>query len=248
MKIAVCMKQVPSTETRVKISGDGKRIDTAGVTLVINPYDEFAVEEALKLKEANGGEVVVFSVGGAGVVAAIRNALAMGADQAVLLKTEADLDSLGVADLLAKEISGRAFDLVLCGKQAVDDDAAQVGPMLAERLELPCATVVVKLEIDGDKAKATREIEGGLEVSEFSLPAVVTTQKGINEPRYASLKGIMAAKKKPIDEKDVEAPEIAVQVVSLELPPPRTEGRVVGEGAAAVDELIRVLREEAKVI
>jgi len=242
------MKQVPSTETRVKISGDGKRIDTAGVTLVINPYDEFAVEEALKLKEANGGEVVVFSVGGAGVVAAIRNALAMGADQAVLLKTEADLDSLGVADLLAKEISGRAFDLVLCGKQAVDDDAAQVGPMLAERLELPCATVVVKLEIDGDKAKATREIEGGLEVSEFSLPAVVTTQKGINEPRYASLKGIMAAKKKPIDEKDVEAPEIAVQVVSLELPPPRTEGRVVGEGAAAVDELIRVLREEAKVI
>jgi electron transfer flavoprotein beta subunit len=248
LNIAVCLKQVPSTETRVKVGSDGKHIDPAGVQLVINPYDEYALEEALKLKESGGGEVTVFSVGGAGVVAAIRNALAMGADKAVLLKTEAELDNLAVAKLLAAEFGGKGFDLILLGKQSVDDDAGQVGPMLAELLKLPCATVVVKLEIDGDKGRASREIEGGTEMVEFSLPAVVTAQKGLNEPRYASLKGIMAAKKKPVEEKPVEALAPAAEIQSLEPPPERAAGRIVGEGAEAVDELVRVLREEAKVI
>jgi len=248
LKIAVCLKQVPSTDTRIKIGADGKHIDPAGVTFVTNPYDEFALEEGIRLKEAKGGEAVVISVGGAGAVAALRNALAVGADSAVLLKTDADPDSLGVARLLAAEIEGKGFDLVLCGKQAVDDDAAQVGPMLAEILDLPCATVVVKLEMSEGRARATREIEGGVEVLELPLPAVIATQKGLNEPRYASLKGIMAAKKKPIEEKAVTPPASAVEIVSLTLPAARQAGKIVGEGAAAVPELVRMLREEAKVL
>ena len=248
MKIAVCLKQVPSTDTRIKIAADGKRIDPAGVTFVTNPYDEFALEEAIRIKEAKGGEVVVFSAGGSGTVAALRNALAVGADSAVLLKTDADLDGLGAARLLAAELGGKGFDLILCGKQAVDDDAAQVGPMLAELLDLPCATVVVKLELGDGAAKATREIEGGVESLELPLPAVIAAQKGLNEPRYASLKGIMAAKKKPVEEKAVEAPAPLAEVVSLALPPARQAGKIVGEGAAAVPELVRLLREEAKVI
>jgi len=248
LKIAVCLKQVPSTDTRIKIAADGKRIDPAGVTFVTNPYDEFALEEAIRIKEARGGEVVVLSVGGSGTVAALRNALAVGADSAVLLKTDADPDSLATARLLAGELGGKGFDLILCGKQAVDDDAAQVGPMLAELLDLPCATVVVKLELGEGSAKATREIEGGVENLELPLPAVIAAQKGLNEPRYASLKGIMAAKKKPIEEKAVEAPAALAEVASLALPPARQAGKIVGEGAAAVPELVRLLREEAKVI
>jgi electron transfer flavoprotein beta subunit len=248
LKIAVCLKQVPSTETRVRIAPDGKRLDPAGVTYVINPYDEYALEEALRLREAQGGEVVVHSVGGAGVVSALRNALAMGADSGVLLKTETEPDSLGAARLLAAELSGKGFDLVLCGKQAVDDDSAQVGPMIADLLELPCATVIVQLEVSGARARATREIEGGVETVEMPLPALLTAQKGLNEPRYASLKGIMAAKKKPLEEKPVETPAAVTETVSLALPPPRQAGRIVGEGAAAVDELVRALREEAKVL
>jgi len=248
LKIAVCLKQVPSTDTRIKIAPDGKRIDPAGVTFVTNPYDEFALEEAIRLKEAKGGEVVVLSAGGQGAVAALRNALAVGADSAVLLKTDADPDALAVARLLADEIGGKGYDLVLCGKQAVDDDAAQVGPMLAEMLDLPCATVVVKLELTEGKARATREIEGGVEIVEMPLPALIAAQKGLNEPRYASLKGIMAAKKKPVEEKAASAAAAKVEIVSLALPPARQAGRIVGEGAAAVPELVRVLREEAKVL
>ncbi len=248
MKIAVCLKQVPSTDTRVKVSADGKRLDPAGVTQVINPYDEYALEEALRLKEAQGGEVVVCSVGGAGVVSALRNALAIGADSAVLLKTEGEPDSLGVARLLAAELAGQGYDLVLFGKQAVDDDAAQVPAMVAELMQLPCATVAVKLEIAGGRATAAREIEGGVETVEMALPAVVAAQKGLNEPRYASLKGIMAAKKKPIAEKAVAAPAPVVETVTLTLPPARPAGRIVGEGAAAVPDLVRALREEAKVL
>jgi electron transfer flavoprotein beta subunit len=248
LKIAVCLKQVPSTDTRVKVSADGKRLDPAGVTQVINPYDEYALEEALRLKEAQGGEVVVCSVGGAGVVSALRNALAIGADSAVLLKTEGEPDSLGVARLLAAELAGQGYDLVLFGKQAVDDDAAQVPAMVAELMQLPCATVAVKLEIAGGRATAAREIEGGVETVEMALPAVVAAQKGLNEPRYASLKGIMAAKKKPIAEKAVAAPAPVVETVTLTLPPARPAGRIVGEGAAAVPDLVRALREEAKVL
>ena len=254
MKIAVCLKPVPATDTRVKVEGGGKRLDPAGVSMVINPYDEFALEEALKLKEAAGaGEVVLLTVGPASFGATIRNGLAMGADSAVLLGTDGEVDTLQVARALAAEITGKGYDLVLCGKQAVDDDAAQVAPMIAELLSLPCATVVTKLTLEGPvapgtKVKAHREIEGGIEELEFALPAVVAAQKGLNEPRYPSLKGIMAAKKKVVEERPAQLGEPVLEVVSLTLPAARSAGRIVGEGVAAVPELVRLLREEAKVI
>ena len=254
MKIAVCLKPVPATDTRVKVEGSGKRLDPAGVSVVINPYDEFALEEALKLKEAAGaGEVVLLTVGPAASAPTIRNGLAMGADSAVLLTADGDLDTLQVARALAQEIAGKGYDLVLCGKQAVDDDASQVAPMLAELLSLPCATVVAQLTIDGPvaagtKARAHREIEGGIEEVAFALPAVVSAQKGLNEPRYPSLKGIMAAKKRGIEERPAQLGEPVLELLSLSLPAARSAGRIVGEGAAAVPELVRLLREEAKVI
>lgn len=246
----VCIKQVPDTETRVRVGGDGRSLDPAGVTWIINPYDEFAIEAALQLKDALGaGEVVVVSLGAAGVQTAIRSALAMGADRAIHLKSDAgSQDPLAVARALAAVVRELNPGLVWLGKQAVDDDAAQVGPMLAELLGLPCATRVMKFALDGQVAKVEREIEGGVEAAEVPLPAVLTTDKGLNQPRFASLKGIMAAKKKTIEERPAELGAPALEVVALELPPPRAAGRIVGEGAAAVPELVRVLREEAKAI
>jgi electron transfer flavoprotein beta subunit len=254
MKIAVCLKPVPATDTRVKLDPSGKRLDPAGVSVVINPYDEFALEEALRLREAAGaGEVVLFTVGPASSQPTIRNGLAMGADSAVLLTAEGEVDPLQVARALAKELEGKGYDLILCGKQAVDDDASQVAPMIGELLGLPCATVVAKLELKGPVAPGTlahahREIEGGMEEARFTLPAVVAAQKGLNEPRYPSLKGIMAAKKKLIEERPAQLGEPVLEVLGLSLPAPRSAGRIVGEGKAAVPELVRLLREEAKVI
>jgi len=167
---------------------------------------------------------------------------------AIHVKTDAAPDALAVARALSKPLAELKPDIVWCGRQAVDDDAAQVGPMLAELLERPCVTVVAGFELEGQKAKVEREIEGGREVIEVTLPALFATDKGLNEPRYASLKGIMAAKKKPIEEKAAELGEPNLEVVSLALPPERGAGRIVGEGAAAVGELVRVLREEEKVL
>jgi len=246
----VCVKQVPDTETRVKVAGDGRTLDPAGVTWIINPYDEFAIEAALQLKEKLGaGEVVVISLGGAGVQTAIRGALAMGAYRAIHLKTDTVApDPLSVARALAAAIRDLDPGLVWLGKQAVDDDAAQVGPMIAEMLGRPCATMAVSFELDGQTAKVAREIEGGQELVELPLPAVITADKGLNQPRFASLKGIMAAKKKPIEERPADLGAPALETVSLQLPASRAAGRIVGEGVAAVPELVRVLREEAKVI
>jgi electron transfer flavoprotein beta subunit len=246
----VCIKQVPDTETRVRVAGDGRTLDPAGVTWIINPYDEFAIEAALQLKEKLGaGEIVVITLGAAGVQTAIRSALAMGADRAIHLRTDAAApDSLAVARALAAAIKDLGAGIVWMGKQAVDDDAAQVGPMVAELLGLPCATVVAKFEPEGQTAKVEREVEGGRELVEVPLPAVFTTDKGLNQPRFASLKGIMAAKKKPIEERAADLGAASLEVLALELPPARAAGRIVGEGAAAVPELVRVLREEAKAI
>jgi electron transfer flavoprotein beta subunit len=246
----VCVKQVPDTETRVKLAADGRNLDPAGVTWVLNPYDEYAVEQALRVREQQGGgEVVAISVGGAGVPTTLRNVLALGADRAIHLKSELPApDPLAVARALAAEIRGLGPSLVWFGKQAVDDDQAQVGPIVAELLDLPCVTVAATFALEGEKATVEREIEGGREVVELALPAVITADKGLNEPRYASLKGIMAAKKKPIEEKPAELGEPNLEVVALELPPARAAGRIVGQGAEAVVELVRVLREDAKVI
>ena len=250
MKIAVCIKRVPDSETRVKIAPDGKSIDEGGVKFILNPYDEFAVEESLRRKEKAGtGEVVVIALGPPAAQETIRTALAMGADRGVLLQADRlPADGLEAAKELATELKTGGFDLILFGKMAIDDYNHQVGPMVAELLDLPCVTTVAHLEIEGNKGTAEREIEGGVEVVEFPLPAVLTTDKGLNEPRYPALKGIMAAKKKPLEVKPVGPGPGALEILALTPPPERQAGKIVGEGSAAVPELVRLLREEAKVL
>ncbi len=249
MKIAVCVKRVPDTETRIKIAADGKSIDDTGVKFVLNTYDEYAVEAALQFKEEAGGEVVVISLGGEPSQETIRTGLAMGADRGVLLKTDArSLDPLVSARILAAELKSGGYDLILFGKIAIDDYNQAVGPMVADMLELPCVTSIGHLELANGKGTAEREIEGGVEVVEFSLPAVLTTDKGLNEPRYPALRGIMMAKKKPLETKDITLDSGGLEIVELALPPERSGGRIVGEGADAVPALVDALRNEAKVL
>jgi electron transfer flavoprotein beta subunit len=248
MKIAVCVSHVPDTATKIKIGADGKSIDPAGVTYIINPYDEFAVEEALKTKELTGSEVVVISLGSDANKETLRKALAMGADQGVLLKKDGYYDSFSVAYALAKEIQDQNCDLVFFGKQSVDFDNTITGQLTAEILGYNCISVVVSFKLEGNKITAEREIEGGREVVETELPAIITTQKGLNEPRYASLKGIMASKKKVIEEKVTKADHNLTDIIKLTLPITKQPGRIIGTDASAVPELVRLLREEAKVI
>jgi electron transfer flavoprotein beta subunit len=250
MKIAVCVSHVPDTATKVKIGEDGKTIDQNGVTYVINPYDEIAIEEALKTKEKIGGdsEVIILTVGSDKSKETIRKALAMGADKGVLLKDDNQRDSFGIAKALAEEIKAQGCELVFCGKQSVDYDNSITGQLVAEMIDYSCVTVVVDLIIDGSKITAEREIEGGREIVESELPAVITAQKGLNEPRYASLKGIMAAKKKTIEEKPAADSENLTEVLKMHLPPPKQAGRIVGTDSSAVPELVKLLREEAKVL
>ncbi len=248
MKIAVCISHVPDTAAKINISSDGKGIDPAGVTYVLNPYDEFAIEEALKTREKTGGETVAISLGGEANKETLRKALAMGVDEAVLLKDDSYRDSLSVAKALTEEIKNQNAELVFFGKQSVDFDNSVVGQITAELLGYNCISVVVGFTLDGQKITAEREIEGGKEVVESSLPAVITAQKGLNEPRYASLKGIMAAKKKVIAEKTAAAPANFVEIVGMKRPAPKQAGKIIGTDASAVPELVRLLREEAKVI
>jgi len=249
VKIAVCLKRVPDTTSKIVIGADGRSIDEAGIKFVPNPFDEYALEEALKLKEAAGsGETVVISVGGDAAQETIRTALAMGIDRGVLLKCGGSPDGLEIARLLAAELTAGGFDLILLGKLAADDYNHQVGPMVAELMELPCITAVAHLTVANGSIEAEREIEGGVEVATCVLPAVLTCDKGLNNPRLPSLKGIMAAKKKPLEVKDVAVGPGSLAVLGLALPPERAPGRIVGEGPDAVPELARLLREEAKVI
>jgi len=247
--IIVCVKRVPDTETRIRVGADGASIDQSGVKYVVSPYDEFAIEAALRTREARGdGDVTVVTLGDSQAQDALRNALAMGADRAVLLEGEVTQDGLATARALAAEIEEGDAPLVLLGVKAADDDQQQVGPMLATLLGRPCATAVSSFEVRGDTVFCTREVEGGTEEAELPLPAVLTITKGEFEPRYASLKGIMAAKRKPLDTKEARVVESRLAVESMELPPEREGGRIVGEGPDAVPELVRILREEANVL
>jgi electron transfer flavoprotein beta subunit len=249
MKIAVCLKRVPDTTTKIVVGADGKSIDENGVKFVPNPYDEFAIEEALKLKEAAGaGEVVVISLGTEAAQETLRTALAMGADRAVLLQSAAPADGLEAARALAAELKGGGYDLILFGKLAVDDYNHQVGAMVGELLELPTITSVAHLTIAGGTATAEREIEGGIETVTASLPAALTCDKGLNTPRLPSLQGIMAAKKKPLEVKPASLGAGSLTSLGLSLPAERKAGRIVGEGPDAVPELVRLLREEARAI
>lgn len=248
MNIAVCVSHVPDTATKVKVGPDGKSIDPAGVTYIINPYDEFAVEEALKTKEKFGGEVTVISIGGEANKETIRKALAMGVDKGILLKDESLKDSFAVAKKLAEELKTQNYEVVFFGKQSVDYDNAIAGQLTAELLGFNCVSVVVDLKIENNKVIAEREIEGGREVIETELPVVITAQKGLNEPRYASLKGIMAAKKKTIEEKPALQTENLIEVIKMNKPPEKQPGRILGTDSSAVPELVKLLHEEAKVI
>ncbi|TKJ39026.1 electron transfer flavoprotein subunit beta [candidate division LCP-89 bacterium B3_LCP] len=248
MNILVCVKHVPDTETAVKIGADGKSIQTQDVNFILNPYDEFALEEALKIKEAKGGEVTLITAGPEEAKKSLRTGLAMGADKAMHILCDESHDSLALAFCLAEGIKDESFDLILCGKQAMDEDNAQVPIMLADKLGLPNISAVIKLEIGDGTATAHREFEGGTEVVETSLPAVISAHKGLNEPRYASLKGIMMAKKKEIKDVSCTCAESGLEILDMAYPPSRAGGRIVGEGTDAVPELVKLLREEAKVI
>lgn len=249
MKIAVCLKRVPDTVAKITIGPDRKTIDETGLKFVLNPYDEFAVEEALSLKEkAGGGETVACSLGTDAAQETLRTALAMGIDRAVLLQSPGSPDGLEVARALAAELKGGGYDLILFGKLAVDDYNQQVGPMVAELLGLPCVSSVAHLVVAEGGVEAEREIEGGVEVVVCRLPAVLTCDKGLNNPRLPSLKGIMAAKKKPLEVKPVSLGGGSIEVLGLEYPAERKAGRIVGEGTDAVPELVRLLQTEAKVL
>ncbi|MFC1563790.1 electron transfer flavoprotein subunit beta/FixA family protein [candidate division KSB1 bacterium] len=248
MKIVVCVKQVPDTETKVVIPDGGTWIDDTNVNYVLNPYDEFAVEEAIKAQEKFGGEVIIVSAGPERAATAIRNALAMGANSGIHVKIDGVYMGLAVAKVLADTIRPLEPDVVLFGKQAVDDDNHQIGPMVAELLDLPSVNIVTKLELTESGGTAERGIEGGKEVVEFPLPALITAHKGLNEPRYASLKGIMMAKKKPLEEKAPDSMASGISIQKMEYPPKRAEGKVFTTGAEAAPEVVKLLREEAKII
>ncbi|MFQ5536051.1 MAG: electron transfer flavoprotein subunit beta/FixA family protein [Gemmatimonadota bacterium] len=249
MDVIVCVKRVPDTETRIRIGEDGKSIDPTGVKFIISPYDEYAVEAALRTVERAGeGEVTLVSLGDDAVQETLRAGLAMGAHKAVLLTGEVTMDGLATAKALAAELEGAEAPLILLGIKAADDDQQQVGPMLASLLGRPCVTGVTSFEVGDGVLTCRREVEGGVEVVEADLPAVVTITKGTYEPRYASLKGIMAAKRKPLEVKEATPAESRISVEKLSYPPERAAGKIVGEGPDAVPELVRLLREEANVI
>ncbi len=246
----VAIKPVPNPDERVKIKKDGSGIILDNIKMVINPFCEIAVEEALRVREKQGGEVVILTIGPKEGEQQVRTALAMGADRAILVETAQELDSLGVAKLMAKVVGLEKPDFIIMGKQAVDDDNNQVGQILAAILSLPQATFGSKIEFrdGGKRAHVTREVDGGLETIGVTLPAVITTDLRLNEPRYASLPGIMKARKKEM--KVIPAASLGVDIspkvclLSLALPKERAGGRRVADVAELVDKL----RNEAKVL
>ena len=264
MNIIVCLKQVPDTETQIKIAPDGQSIVTDDIKWIINPYDEFGVEEALRIKEKFGGEVTVIGLGPKRVTESLRTALAMGADKGVLINDPAleGSDVIATSKALAAVIKDLEFDLIFTGQRGVDDDMGLVGATLADYLDIPQLSLIVKVEVseDGKSVKVHRPVEGQILVIESSLPALITAQKGLNEPRYASLPGIMKAKKKPLEEKSLadiglDPSEFGkeagrLKIIELTPPPQREAGRII-EGETPEEkaaELARLLHEEAKVI
>ncbi len=258
MDIVVCVKHVPDTEAPVRLRADGQGIDESGLPFVLNYYDEHAVEEAVRIKERVGGTVTALTAGPPRAVEALRASLAMGADKAVHIQDPAleGTDHLGIARVLAAAVRRQPADLILCGKLATDDNAGIVGPALAEYLGLPQATAVTRLELRDGTAVVHREVEGAVEVVEVPLPAVLTVERGINEPRYPSLPGIMRAKRTPVTvltlaELGMGAEDLTAltELVRLDPPPRRPAGRLLeGEPAEVVRELVRILHDEVKVL
>ena len=248
MNILVCISRVPDTASRIKVGSDGKSIDTAGLKFVVNPYDEFAIEEALQLKEKNGGEVTAITVGTDANKDVLRTALAMGVDKAVLVKGDDPADSFYVAENIAKYAKSLNPDMIFLGKQSVDYDSLQIPSILGEKLHIPSISVVSSLNVEDGKATAERDIEGGKETVEASLPCVISAQKGLNEPRYPKLPDIMKAKKKPIEEIEAEKIEPKVTVLEMEIPSKQRVGKIMTDSEEDIKELVKLLHEEAKVI
>ncbi len=259
MEIIVLLKQVPATETMISIAADGKTVNTEDAKLVMNPYDEFAVEEALQIRQKQGGNVTLISVGGDKAVETLRTGLAMGADKAILIKDPAadNCDGLGIAGILAAALKNIPHDLIIAGQRAVDDDNYLVGPAVAELLDIPSISMVIKADVTDGAITCTRTVEGGTVTFEAPLPALFTTQRGLNEPRYASLPGIMKAKKKPIDTRTladigIDPASLAPKtgITAMKLPPERSGGKIIGGSSAAekAAALVKALREEARVI
>lgn len=264
MKILVCIKQVPDTASKIVIKENSNEINTDNLQLVMNPYDEFAVEEALRIKEKKGGtEVIAITLGADSAGEALRTALAMGADRGYHIQDDAfeGSDNFVVASILAKTIGGMEFDLILTGKQAVDDDSFYVGQALAEMLEIPNVSVITELHFSEDYKLATvkRQIEGGSEIVEVALPALFTCQKDLNIPRLPSMKGIMSVKNKEVIKLDLEGIGLErnqvgvegslVKILSLSLPPERSAGKILkGSVEETSKELVHLLRNEAKII
>jgi electron transfer flavoprotein beta subunit len=262
MNIFVCVKQVPDTETKIQPNAAGTFIETSSIKWIMNPYDEFAVEQALLIKQANpAANVTVVRVGSAKDTEALRTAMAMGADDAILVEAEDNLDSYSIAKALkgAVEKSGKTADIVLCGKQAIDDDCLQVPQVLAQMMEIPSVSVVVGFEQNGNNLTLKREIEGGaLEIYNVSTPCVIACNKGLNTPRYASLPGIMKAKKKPLAQHTladvgVTAADQRVKYSNFQLPPEKPAGKKFeamdeAKQAEVVSQVVNLLRTEAKAI
>ena len=250
MKIAVCVKRVPEMDVRFRIAANGTAVDETGLKYDMSDFDGYAVEAALQITEKLGqGEVVVYSLGPDAVQEILRKALSMGAARGVQLKADAvPVDGFAIASALAAELKGGGYDLILFGRKATDTANETVGPMTAELLGLPVITSVSKLEVANGKVSARRELEGAAELVECALPAVVSIDEGVARPRYPSLKGIMAAKKKPLESRPAQLPAARLTVRGMALPPERAAGRILGEGVAAVPELVRLLQTEAKVL
>ncbi len=247
MNILVAVSRVPDTTTKILVGSDGKFIDTNNVKFILNPYDEYALEEAIRLKEKNGGKVIAITVGPATAQDILRNALAVGADEAVHIKSEQNFDSFFVASQIAEYASKMKPDIIFMGKQSIDFDSLQVPSILSDILDLPLATIVTKLNYEGNMVKAEREIEGGKEVLSLQMPCIISAQKGLNEPRYPKLPDIMKAKKKPIEEIDAPNYENNIEIIGMELPSRSRLNKIVGDTDEDIKEIVRMLHEDAKI-
>jgi electron transfer flavoprotein beta subunit len=247
MNILVGISHVPDTATKIVVGADGKSIDSKGVKFIMNTYDEFALEEALRIKEKHGGSITVATVGGDAAKDVLRTALALQVDTAIFIKAE-NADSFVVASSLADLAKETKPDIILFGRQSIDFDSFQVAPMVAELLDMPSVTITSKLDINGTSIVAERDIEGGKETITTTLPAVISAQKGLNEPRYPKLPDIMKAKSKPIIDRAANGAAARTEIVSMELPAAKGKGKVFGDSDGDIAELVKLLHEEAKVI
>ena len=248
MNILVCISQVPDTTAKIQVSGDGKSIEKTGIKFILNPYDEFAIEEGLRLRERFGGTVIALTVGSETSKEILRTALAMGVDKAGIVKTDDILDSYNVAENIAGYAKSISPDLVIFGRQSIDFDSSGMAPMVAEMLDLPSISVVSSWNIENNVITAERDIEGGKEVLTCSIPCVISAQKGLNDPRYTKLPDIMKAKSKPIEEIASCHGSALVSLTSMVLPSSKRVGMIVGDSEAEIASVVTALHEQAKVI